>query len=46
MLTLIVSLTLFLREVYFAIGTFEIGLPTVAREEATDRRRHAQQGLN
>ena len=27
MLTLIVCLTLFLREVYFAIGTFEIGLP-------------------
>jgi hypothetical protein len=44
MLTLIVCLTLFLREVYFAIGTFEIGLPAVAREEATDRRMHAQQG--
>jgi len=27
MLALIVSLTLFLREVYFAIGTFEIGMP-------------------
>ncbi len=44
MLTLIVSLTLFLREVYFAIGTFEIGLPAETREEATDRRIHAAQG--
>ena len=31
MLTSIVSLTLFLREVYFAIETFEIGLPAGAR---------------
>ena len=37
MLTLIVALTLFLREVYFAIGTFEIGLPVAARVKATDR---------
>ena len=43
MLTLIVGLTLFLREVYFAIGTFEIGLPAEAREEPTDRRMHAAQ---
>jgi len=32
MLTSIVSLTLFLREVYFAIETFEIGLPEASRE--------------
>jgi hypothetical protein len=38
MLTSIVSLSLFLREVYFAIETFEIGLPSGAREEATGRR--------
>jgi len=37
MLALIVSLTLFLREVYFAIETFEIALPVVAREEPTHR---------
>jgi hypothetical protein len=36
MLTSIVSLTLFLREVYFAIETFEIGLPAGTREKATD----------
>ena len=34
MLTSIVSLTLFLREVYFTIGTFEIGLPAETRERA------------
>jgi Protein of unknown function (DUF2721) len=39
MLASIVSLTLFLREVYFAIETFEIGLP--AGEEAADRSIHA-----
>jgi Protein of unknown function (DUF2721) len=39
MLASIVSLTLFLREVYFAIETFEIGLP--ARKEAADRSIHA-----
>lgn len=38
MLASIVSLTLFRREVYFAIETFEIGLPAEAREEATDCR--------
>jgi len=37
MLASIVSLTLFLREVYLAIETFEIGLPAEAREDATDR---------
>ncbi len=36
MLASIVSLTLFLREVYFAIATFEIGLPAGTREKATD----------
>ena len=35
MLASIVSLTLFLREVYFAIEIFEIGLPALAREKAT-----------
>lgn len=35
MLTSIVSLTLFLREVYFAIETFEIGLPAETRQEVT-----------
>jgi Protein of unknown function (DUF2721) len=39
MLASIISLTLFLREVYFAIETFEIGLP--AGEEAADRSIHA-----
>jgi Protein of unknown function (DUF2721) len=34
MLASIVSLILFLREVYFAIETFEIGLSTGTREEA------------
>jgi hypothetical protein len=37
MLASIVSLALFLREVYLAIETFEIGLPAEAREDATDR---------
>lgn len=35
MLASIVSLTLFLREVYFAIETFEIGLPAETRQEVT-----------
>ena len=43
MLTSIVSLALFLREVYFAIETFEISLPAVTGEKATDRRIHAAQ---
>jgi hypothetical protein len=34
MLTSIVSLTLFLREVYLAIETFQIGLPAKARERS------------
>jgi hypothetical protein len=42
MLTSIVSLTFFLREVYFAIETFEIGLPASTRGE--HRRVHAAQG--
>jgi hypothetical protein len=42
MLASIVSLTLFLREVYFAIETFEISLPAVT-EKATDRHMHATQ---
>ena len=37
MLAVIVSLSLFLREVHLAIGTFEIGLPRRAREEVTNR---------
>jgi hypothetical protein len=41
MLTSIVSLTLFLREVYFAIETFEITLPARTRENATNRHTHA-----
>jgi Protein of unknown function (DUF2721) len=41
MLTSIVSLTLFLREVYFAIETFEIGLPAETREEVSNSRMHA-----
>jgi Protein of unknown function (DUF2721) len=44
MLTSIVSLTLFLREVYFAIETFEIGLPAETREEVSNCRMHAAQG--
>lgn len=36
MLAVIVSLSLFLREVYFAIGTFEIGLPGGTRKQASD----------
>ena len=36
MLTSIVSLTLFLREVYFAIETFEIALPAGTRQTASD----------
>jgi membrane-associated HD superfamily phosphohydrolase len=43
MLASIVSLALFLREVYFAIGTFEIALPAGTRQQATDRRMHATQ---
>jgi hypothetical protein len=35
MLTSIVSLTLFLREVYLAIETFQIGLPAAAQERST-----------
>jgi len=37
MLASIVSLALFLREVYFAIETFEISLPAATREKPTDR---------
>jgi Protein of unknown function (DUF2721) len=44
MLTSIVSLTLFLREVYFAIETFEIGLPAETREEVSNSRMYAAQG--
>ena len=45
MLTSIVSLTLFLREVYFAIETFEIALPAGAREAGpSDRPTYAAQG--
>jgi hypothetical protein len=40
MVTCIVSLTLFLREVYLAIETFDIGLPAEIREKRTDRRMH------
>jgi hypothetical protein len=36
MLASIVSLTLFLREVYFAIETFEIALPAGTRQKASD----------
>jgi Protein of unknown function (DUF2721) len=43
MLASIVSLTLFLREVYFAIETFEISLPAMTRGKATDRHIHATQ---
>jgi hypothetical protein len=44
MLASIVSLTLFLREVYFAIETFEIGLPSGTRKESAGRRTHVAQG--
>ena len=44
MLASIVSLTLFLREVYFAIETFEIGLPSGKRQEAAGRRTRVAQG--
>jgi Protein of unknown function (DUF2721) len=43
MLASIVSLSLFLREVYFAIETFEIALPKGMRERPTHRRMHAAQ---
>jgi hypothetical protein len=43
MLTSIVSLTLFLREVYFAIETFEIGLPSKSRKMETGRHVNAAQ---
>ena len=43
MLASIVSLTLFLREAYFANETFEISLPAVTRGKATDRHMHAAQ---
>lgn len=46
MLTLIVSLILFLREVDFAIGTFEIAIPEGARDDAADCHEHAAKGLN
>ena len=46
MLTSIVSLFLFLREVYFAIETFEIGLPAETRQESTDCHTHAAQNQN
>ena len=42
MLTSTVSLTLFLREVYYPIETFKIGLPGETREETT----YAAQGQN
>jgi hypothetical protein len=44
MLASIVSLTLFLREVYFAIETFEIGLPSGKRQESASHRTHVTQG--
>jgi Protein of unknown function (DUF2721) len=43
MLASIVSLTLFLREVYFAIETFEIGLPSGKRQSSANRRTHVAQ---
>ncbi len=46
MLTSIVSLILFLQEDYFAIETFEIALPTAARQKESDRRMHPVQGGN
>ena len=39
MLTLIVSLVLFLREVDFAIGSFEIAIPAGTRDDVTDCRK-------
>lgn len=44
MVTLIVGLILFLREVFLAIETFEVGMPASARKETTDRAMHAAQG--
>jgi hypothetical protein len=44
MLASLFSLTLFLREIYFAIGTFEIALPAGTKQESSDRRMHAVQG--
>lgn len=41
MVTSIVSLFLFVREVYFAIETFEIALPAEMRQEAIDCHTHA-----
>jgi hypothetical protein len=43
MLASIGSLVLFLREVYFAIETFEISLPVATAEEPTGRRMHTAQ---
>jgi len=43
MLTSIASWISFLREVYFAIGTFEVGFSFAAREEASVRRMQAAQ---
>jgi Protein of unknown function (DUF2721) len=43
MVASIVSLTLFLREVYFAIETFEIALPAGTRQKARDGRMNAAQ---
>lgn len=44
MVTSIVSLFLFVREVYFAIETFEIALPAEMRQEAIDCHTHTVQG--
>lgn len=46
MVTSIVSLFLFVREVYFAIETFEIALPAEMRQEAIECHTHAAQGQN
>jgi hypothetical protein len=46
MVASIVSLTLFLREVYFAIATFEIGLPAGAKRQSTDSGTRASQEQN
>jgi hypothetical protein len=46
MVASIVSLTLFLREVYFAIATFEIGLPAGAKQQSTDSGTRASQEQN
>ena len=46
MLTSIASLLLFLREVYFAIGTFEVGFSLAERQEASDRPMQAAQAQN